>query len=322
MPTPNARSAHAQRAQVGQEAISGQAVPATKALSSGSLTITPKVTTERIRPAGNDFDSLVYEKDSRSTGKFEGIPSFTELKDLLTVTYGRPTTTPSEDEVVYKHEFVLGDRPTWTVEYGEVGQDGDAFRATGVMVKEAQFEFTSSGDSKMSLDLEGGAVVDGQTLTPAAEEVTARPLLAKNMTVYVDASLANIGKTELDGTLKSEVKLGSIADLVRFFGSSAAVRTAPDATVKLVSIADVAGRAFLNGIKTSRVHYIRVEVTGADIADAANATAEVLRFDFAAQCEEHDRGEEEAVYCATNTFRVVQDASGFSHRVTLVTDQP
>ncbi|WP_375425494.1 hypothetical protein [uncultured Friedmanniella sp.] len=310
----SARSYVEQRAQYGKEATAGTAVPATSRPSTGKLEFNPKQDTERDRSSGEYVDNLVYVKRETSEGSLEGVACYNGLTDQLALAFGAPTTTVVVADKAFKHEYVLSaSRPTWTV---QVGDAVSAFEVAGVIAKSVEFELgNNSGDSSFKMELEGGAITDGITRTAGSTKLPARPVLGGTAKVYVDPTFEELGTTLLAGGLKETIKFGDLADLIRLVGGYTTVNTAIDGTVELLSVADTAGRSFLASLRTSTPRYVRIETTGLVLDGAVK---EKLTFDFCVNGESHERGEEDAVYAATNGLRIVVDANGFSHKVTLV----
>jgi hypothetical protein len=306
-----------QRAQLGVETTVGSAVPATRRLASGTLTIADKRETEKITPSGEYWTSLVYQKHEHTEGSFEGTPCYRDLRTLLALALGEPETIELDEGAAYEHTFTLQSaRPTVTIEYGD---ELHGSRATGVFASSLELEWSAgSGDSKISMDLVGGPLEDYVTLTEDAEAVQPLPIIAETVRVYVDSHPESIGTTQLTETLGVKVQLGDIAALVRYLGAPPGrVNTRPSATVELVAEATTRARELR---ATEQVRYVRIEATGVELPGATVPAS--LTIDLAAQTADHSRGEEDAVYAVTANLEVVKPADNFVPRFTLVTDQP
>lgn len=316
----SARPSVEQRAQYGQEVTPGSAVDALRRFTSGNLTFTPNRDTDKIRPSGEYFDTIVYEKSNTSTGSFAGTPAFgSDLVDILTLAFGAPDTVAADAAGVaftYTWNGLKPQRNTWTVETGDAT---DGSRVTGAFAKSIEFTWGSnSGDSTLNMDLLADAITDGITLTAGSVMSPAEAIIAKNVRIYVDDSAENLGATPMPGALSYTSKIDSIADIAKYFGSYDTVNTAPDATIEIKAEESQAAR----DLSSTDIKYVRAEASGSLIPGATDpAACQKLTLDNAVRGEGNpETGDESNVFARTSTLRFVKDSNDFDLRVSLVTD--
>lgn len=310
------KSFAAQRAQIGVELTTGTAVPATRKLNSGALTLTPKRETGKIEPGGQFLTRALYEKYASTEGTFEGTPCFRDLRYLLALAFGEPETEEVQPGA-YQHRFTLKtNRPTWTAEYGDAQHNSVA---TSLLATGIKFEWGSnSGDSNVTVNLVGGPLVDADDpRTEATADEDPIPVIASKVEVRVASDQTALGAGLISEALRSTIALSDLATVTRYLGGGVGVTpTRASATYELVAEATPRVRELR---ATDQVRYVNVATVGPDLP--GTTTPSLLQIDFTAQVAEEDRGESDSVYAETLKMEIVT-AGGFEPTITLVTDQP
>ena len=319
-----ARATVSQRPQFGVESALGSTASCTHVLRATDLTIKPKIDVKEITAGGARFRTGTYVAKDSSEGKIEGVPCYRELAYLLALAFA-PDATPTETvaDTVWTYTFGIDDAPaSWTCQYGQTGA-GNAAQVTGVIATGIELSWKrSSGDAKVSVDVLGQLFADGATLTANPVATDTEVVNGTHVSVYLDTAYANLGDTKLTSVLAVDVKLPSIRDGVWFLDSAKTswadvVSKLVDGSVELNIEANTVGQALLTSLRDADVSYLRIEAVGPAI-DVDNDHK--LTIDLAVTGKDHDRQDEEAVYAAKHILQVIEDADGFSHSVTLVTD--
>ncbi|WP_164700855.1 hypothetical protein [Modestobacter sp. KNN46-3] len=312
----SAKTAVEQVAQVGIEATAGVAAAATWRPRTETITIQPQVETAEVRPSGSYYVASTYLNAESSSGSASGAVNLTSQLRFLALALGAPATAETVlDSGVFAHTFVMqSDRPTWTVEYGDAQH---ASRASFVYATSYELEFgRNSGTSTFSMSLGGGQFSDGVALTTAGVTELADEIVpALRVSVFADTSLATLGTTKLDNALAVKFSLTDLRAGKQYLDAdkpsiSKVVNTAPTAAVELTVEADAPGRDWVRKLREGEVTYLRLHAAG-DGGHELTIDAPVM------VSAVQERGDEENVYVAKYTLRVVKTAD-FELTATLV----
>lgn len=301
----------------GFEGSPGVPAATTKRLASGLLRMKPAITSGRIRSAGEDVDSLTYVKDQRTSGSIEGVPDFTASADLFRLAFGTGVTSLLE-ETAEPGEFYaqeteytpLQTRPTLTVEQGD--SDYSSLIAA-VFAKSFELGWVvANGDATLAMEFEGGPLQDQGGLIGTATLDTPRPAVAANLRVYIDDDFSQLGSTEYN-VQSVKFSLGNLGRLDRLSGNVyETINLAKDATVEIkVKVADLAVEQYQK-LLSSDLQFVRLEVEGALVPGSVEFT-ERIQVDAAVMNEDQGREDENEVYTATLTLRIVRTPAGFKY---------
>ncbi len=148
-------------------------------------------------------------------------------------------------------------------------QSGDSVRARqlsyGVFT-----EFGYKGDRKsftVSGKLLGQPIQDGITLTSTPTAVTVNPVVAKQVSVFLNSTQAAIGTTQLTRVLSVDYLMTNVYGPLWVLnrstpGYTAHVDLMPKATLKLKLEADSNGMALLGYLQSGATQYLRVQALG------------------------------------------------------------
>lgn len=303
-----------QGAQYGVETQRGTAVTADTDFRSVMVKFSPVVETEKTRSSGERFASAVYKSKEYSTGDLTGTPCWEELPGLFSWTAGTPTVTDNGDGTETSEWIIAGEGETRTVMYGSKQNPSAGARLTGCFVKSIDMSFgRSSGESSVNASLHGGVFEDNVTLDTVVNSAEVDPITAEMVSVYMDGSLANIGSTLVSDALSVGFSTGDIRSEVWTLDASKSsfsdvTDVALESTVDIKVKANAFGRGLLDDLRNGAKKYLRIEALKGD---------KVLHIDFCVSAENHDRADEDAVYAVSATLAVIQDASGFSHKVSI-----
>jgi hypothetical protein len=310
-------------AQYGVETVPGVEATASTDFRALTVTISPVVETGKHRSSGSRFVNTVYTMKEHSEGNAEGIPCWNDMAPLMTWVAGQPTVVSLDDETV-KREWILGNGLTRTIEYGD-RSTGYGARISGAFVQSLNLEFGRvSGDSTISAELMGGVFQDDIALTTITSTPEVSPITANDVSVYVDSTLASIGTSKLVDTLSVSFETGDIRtaswtlDSAKDSFSDVVESPMEDAKVSLKVKATAAGRGFLEDLRSGTKKYLRIEALGTAIGDANGQQKFII--DLCVSADEHTREEDDSVYAVTAGLIVTEDASGFSHKFTAITE--
>lgn len=295
--------------QVGVEQIPGTAVPANRRLN--SVSIEPAINPEfnSFRPLGQKYRSMVILNREWATADIGGLADYSELPFLLDSLIGEATPAPLGGGI-YERVYFSNPRGPDTVSTLTIqqGSSDRAHRMTHGLVTGLEVAFTRTGDGvELSGDAIARAIEDGITMTPNPTALTQKPILPKDISVFLDDTQATLGTTQLLRVLQATFRLtdrfGALwalnADEPSFV---ATVETEPTAQIELMMQADAAGMAPLVSARTADTSYIRIEALDDDgdhyaTIDGAGQVSDIS--DFA---------DEDGVFAITYTFDLVVPA--------------
>lgn len=307
------RATIGQTQQIGLETTEGTDHAANKQLQSLSFALSPQIETQRFKPMGAKYDSIVVPGKDYSQADISGLASYEELHYLFSSALVKvaPTVSGTTGQLwtIEPSNTAEDTVATYTVEQGGSVR---AQQAVGVIVTD--FDLTFNRDS---VEIKGTALgqtfTDGITLTATPTALPLVPVLPTQVSVYLDTTGAGLGTTKLLRVLEAEWAVGSrfgpLWTLNAALPSYAAhVETEPDATLKLTQEADAAGMAVLTNLRAGTTSFVRIEAVGAVIG-AGPATYK-LTIDLAVKWESIDSlDDSDGVYAVTATGRIVQDAT-------------
>lgn len=327
------RSTITQSVQIGVELTPGTAVAANKRLGSMGFAIGTETEISPLRPIGQKYPSLQILGKEWSEADLEGSPVYTELPYAFASLMNAPQVSQIMD----------GPTPTgaylWTFESNTYGDDnpvtftveqGSSFRAHRVsncILKEYTMEW-----SREEIELSGTwlarAIEDGITLTPGPTALQQIPVKPSDLSVYLDTTPTNIGKTKMLRALKGEFNIEDRFEPLwvvdREQSSFAAViEGEPTVEFKMTMMADAQAMASLNSMRNGTTSFLRLEGVGPIIytptdgdpirhrmvIDLAGQVSEVAPFD-----------DEDGVYAIEWTFATVHDPEwGRAYRAMVTT---
>ncbi len=142
-------------------------------------------------------------------------------------------------------------------------------------------------------------ISDGITLTPTPTAVAIAPVVSKHINVYLDATSAGLGTTQLNRVLSIEYQMSDVYDVLwvlnrATIGWTAHVNKQPKCTVKLKVEADAAGMAMLGYVQSGATYYLRVDAQGQQIAsDGPGAIFNAIKHDMAIKFGKPSKFEDE-----------------------------
>lgn len=320
------RSSLSQGVQLGVEVTEGVSVGANRKLQAAGFALSPNLETNRFRPMGQKYDSLVTPGKEWTAVDVSGVGTYEEiiflLSSVLTATTPTVVGTTGQQWAFAPSSVAEDTVKTFTVEQGGTVR---AHRAAGVVLTD--FGITWNKDAvELSGSGMGQLFTDGITMTPTPTVVPLVPILPTQIDVFLDPTFATLGTTKLLRVLEGELSLGSRFGPVWVLNSAnpsyvARVETEPDATFRLLLEADPAGMALLTTARAGSTAFIRVVATGGTIG--AGPAVYKAQFDLA--CKVEDIGsldDSDGVYAVEYNTRLVHDnALGGALKVTIVNSQ-
>lgn len=284
----NERSSITQIVNFGAEATAtpGTAVVSGKQMTALSLVTDPTINFDRFRPSGYKYATIEAPGKDFVQATLTGSATYTELVYPMSSLLGVATiTTPgggtSSRNWAFNPSSTANDTPnTFTVE------QGSSVRAhkfsyglvTGLTLGFDREKITMSGA------MLGQALSDGITLTSTATTVALVPILAKQVTVYSDATSGSLGSSTLGRVLSAELSITNKYMPLWVVNASQTsfvthVDVEPQARFKIVTEADAAGMAHLTNARAQTTEFIRLKAVG-DVIEAGTITY-AMTFDMA-----------------------------------------
>jgi hypothetical protein len=308
------RATIGQTQQIGVETTEGTSVAANKQLQSLSFALSPQIETQRFKPMGAKYDSLVIPGKDYSQADISGFATYEELQYLFASALVKvtPTTVLTTGKLwTFEPSNITEDVvATYTVEQGSSVR---AQKAVGVLVTDFDITFTRD-----SVEVSGTALgqffTDGITLTATPTALPLLPVLPSTVSVYLDTTFAGLGTTKLLRVLEAEWAVGSrFGPLWTLNGAltsyAAHIETELDATLRLLLEADSTGMGLLTNLRAGSSVFVRIEAIGNVIG--AGTAVNKLTIDLPVKVEEvSSLDDSDGVYAVEYNCRIVQDATG------------
>lgn len=157
-----------QSQQIGVETTTGVAAPATRRMSSVSISVNPSIEAEAFKPAGSKHATKTVVGKEQAAVSVEGVPAYDEIAYLFAMVYGNHTVEDNGDGT-YTHRFSSRSRGadqlmSLTVEQGD--PRSRAHRSAGVSLADLTLEWNRGGNTQsVSGSGFGRAIEDGVQMT-------------------------------------------------------------------------------------------------------------------------------------------------------------
>jgi hypothetical protein len=267
------RSSVFEGVQIGLEATSGGSVAANKQL--GALSISPGIKADiaAFRPMGGKYNTLTALGKEWIEASLEGQLTYSELiYPLASLVGGGSSGGSMTGGSMWNWNFTSAQNTGDTVNTFTVEQ-GSATRAakfsygliTGLSMNFTRNETTLSGS------MIGQALVDGITMTSNPTSIELVPILASQVSVYLDDTGAGVGGTQLTtNPLSVSWELTDRFNPVWLLDASKTsfgshVEIPPKLTVKLKLIADATAMALLTSMRAGTTKFMRINCVGATV---------------------------------------------------------
>lgn len=305
-----------QTVQIGVEAAlsPGTEVDANKKLPSVAFEIGPAVDIKTYRGAGYKYAAIAAMNREWVEASISGPATYNEIVYLLSSALDAAvivdnTGTTGQATWTFTPDPDAEDAPkTFTIEQGGAGR---AHLFTGAIVTGLGVKFSGDG-VEIDGTVLGKALQDGITMTAGATEVALIPLMAPQVKVYLDATWAALGGTQLTRVLSVEWNIsdrfGPVWALTGTTDYAATVETAPNLEIKMMVEADAAGMALLTAMRAGTTKFLRIEATGATIS--AGPAKYKATFDTAVKVTDVEPfSDEDGVYAIEWTFNGFLDTT-------------
>lgn len=296
-------------------ATPGTAVVGNKQMSSLMVEVGPSINFDHFTPSGSKYATIVTTGKDWASAKITGQPTYTELVYPLSSLLGVATiSTPSGGTASRNWAFApastSADVPnTFTVECGSsVRASSFSYGlVTGLTMPFDRDKISMSGD------MIGQFLTDGISMTGTAATIALVPILAKQLTVYSNATSGSLGSSTLGRVMSGEFALtGKYAPLWVVNAANTSwvthVEVEPTATFKITTEADAAGMAHLTNARAGTTEFLRFEAVGT-VIEAGSITYK-MTIDMAAKVESVSTfKDDQGVYAIDYTYRLVHDGS-------------
>jgi hypothetical protein len=308
------RSALTQAVQLGVETTPGTSVPANKLL--GSIGIQPAVQleTNRFRPMGQKFPSVIVPGKEFVEAEIEGAGSYTELAYMFASCLNYAAPVQEGATTAYRHVYVPAARAEDTVKSYTIEQGGAvrAHKFTNGIITELGLTFTRD-----SVEV-GGAMLgrqlqDNITLTATPSAIEEKPIIPAHVDVFIDSTSAALGTTKMLRVISVEWSLGDrfspIWPLDSALTSFAThVEQEPSGSVTVRMAADAQGMARLTTLRAGATEFLRILATSPDLAGTGFPYK--LQMDQAVKIESvGDFDDEDGLYVIEWEYNFVYDGT-------------
>lgn len=285
------RSTLTQVIQAAVETTPGTAVTAgMKRFQTIGIEPSPSVTVDQFRPTGQKFQGLTALNKEWVQASISGRASYTELVYLLASVLTTPViATPGGGTNSRTWTFTPdNDSPdtpkTFTIEHGDSVR---ADRFTYGLVTELGLSFNRNA-IEVSGAMIGRQMEDGVTLTGTYTAITHKPVLATQVSVYLDETAAGLGGTKLTRVVSADLRISNRFTPLWVLDAAndswvTHLETEPDVSLNLVVEADAAGMALLEDLRTNDRSFVRIEAVGDEIESGKSYT---LRIDFSGEIKD------------------------------------
>lgn len=327
------RSTTSQTVAIGTEATPGTAVAATRRLGSIGFQMGVQTETQNRRPTGQKYDSLVTLGQEWTEADIEGAPVYPELPYIFSSLINAATVTQIMDATTATGAF------RWVFESNSFGEDapktftieqGSSFRAHRVsngIITDFTLEF-----DREELSIEGTmlakAIEDGITLTPGATMRDQVPVLPKDVSVFLDATAAELGTTKLNRALSGSIDIESryaplwVVDASQPSFVTTLESNEAELSFSILQMADAQAMANLTAMRGGQTRFLRFQAQGPTIYSGTTPIRHSFVIEMAGQVQEVEQfDDEDGVYAIGWTFGVVHDPTwNKAYRVEVVTN--
>lgn len=305
--------------QIGIEATAGTAVVPTKQFGGLSIELETAIEFDEFKPSGQLVQSIVAPRQEWSTGSLSGYPTYTEIVYPLSNLLGAAAiTTPSGATLARRwlwepDESTPWTPKTWTLRRGVTG--GTAEEAAYVLLSGLMMSFSRTAAPEISGDLFARRLDYAASMaTTGVTSPTLVPILATQVDVYMDATSAGLGGTQLLRDFSFEWSISDMFDTIWPLNSSltsfaAHSVQAPTVEAKLTMGNDSAGIAPVTNMRAGTTVWVRCRATGAT-SSIESGQAYRLTFDMPLKVvDAPTRSDENGLSTLEWTFRNVYDAT-------------
>lgn len=307
------RTTVTQTLNIGAETTPGLAV--TCDINLQALSIEPSIgqSIEMFRPSGEKFATVQAFDAEWVEATISGQGTYTEIVyplssvlDVATIT--TPSGATNTREWTFDPSPTDLDAPvTFTVEQGDSVR---AHRYSYGLFSAFEVTFNRRDGVSLGGSMLGQEISDGVTLNASPTTVDLLPILGGQIDVYIDASAASLGTTQLtrafDATWRVQNRYGPLWALNSSEGSfTTHVELEPTAQLELMVEADATGMGLLTNARNGDTRWIRIQATGATIE---GAFANSFTLDFAGKISSVGQwSDNDGVWAISWTFDAVKD---------------
>jgi hypothetical protein len=313
------RSTINQNTQIGVESTAGTSVPANKLLRWGNWKFGIEAEVKTYRGTGRKYAVSSALNKEWSSGSVDGPLDFNALIYPLNGAMGTGTIAVSGTSATAKtHTFIPPisgntSNKTYSFENGETATRAQKF-AYGLFTK---FGYKGTRDEfTCSAALIGQLTSDNITMTASPTTIALAPSSANQWNVWMDATSAGLGTTQLVNVADIEFEMSDIYGPAWFINRSASSWTAhidkpPKATFKITQEADASGMLPLASMRAGTTQYIRAEAQGNQIAsDGPGAVYNGFVHDMAVKfVKPTEWKDQDGIYAITWECEIIEDSA-------------
>jgi hypothetical protein len=280
------RSTINQTLQFGLETTPGVNVPANKSIQCFAVIFGPMADTTEFSATGRKYPSIVIENSEWVEGTLTGSLDYNGIVYALAGVCGAPViaahgASTTAKDFTYTPPLTGSVQPqTFTIEQGENNAFGNAIWNHKVNYGLIS-EFSYKGDRTTGFTVGGKVLAQalqrGITMTSTPTAVVIQPSAGKHFNVYLDATSAALGTTQVLKVLNVDYAFTGLYGM--FFplnranlGFASHVDLNPGCVIKLLLEADAFGMTPLTYLQAGTTQFLRVQGQGAIIDNLQTVT--------------------------------------------------
>jgi hypothetical protein len=298
--------------QLGVETTPGTQVAANRKVPNLDIQWNPELQHETFRPPGQKYDTSAVVHGALMRGTYMGAGCFNSIVYALAGLIGATITTPGGGTNSRNWAFVPvasgrdTNQKTYTVERGDA-----AAAQVSTFTQISSFKLEASRQSvKYNGNVFGRLASDGNTLTASPTLITARPVAAPQIKVYVDTTWAGIGTTLVTDAYAFSLDIGEkFLPFFAFDGSTSYKDTAeqaPDLGFGFKTAHNAQSRAWFGALAANTTYFIRAVITGPILEAAIN---EKIQIDIAGRFAAAPDDDNGGVYGYEYQFNPIYDST-------------
>ena len=318
MPTP--RATVNQQVQVGVESVYGTAVACPKLLTAFTWSLGLKAATKQFRGTGRQYPSASSLLTEYSAGKLSGPGDFAQCVYPISTLFGGATIAlHGLSTTAYDWKWT----PPLVGSYAanakslttQMGDSSDAEQYAGLVATGFGYSFGRKQEVQFDAELMSLTFTEGVSLTASPAEVEQVPMTGAQFNVYLDATSAGIGVTQLTDPLKVDFKASGYYEAYWPINRTSASYTSildkeKKNELKLTLQANSVGIAIKgNYLETGTRAYVRVQGTG-PIIDGAHTINAAFQHDMAVfVADMAEFSDTDGVYAVEYTLAIAEDSA-------------
>lgn len=307
------RASISQVVQIGVESTAGTAVAANKKLLATQISPSIQTAVKLFRPLGGKYPTVGAQGKEWSQAAVQGQLVYTDVVYHLASIMNYAAPVQQGATTAYKWTFTPAQATEDTVKTYTI-EMGSSVRAHKVAY--GIFDTWGYSINREDCMVKGSMLAqklsDGITLTSSPTEIALQPVLAQEVSVYMDTTSGGLGTTKMLRVFNIDFELASKVGAIWPIDSAqtsfaAHVELEPKAQLKLLVEADAVGMGLLTPLRAGDKRFIQIKAVGPIIASSYTWLFQHSICGIISGVSEFK--DENGVYAIEWTFDVTYDAS-------------